>query len=199
MSSKHDKRRERRAELLAELDRDLPPAPAWAPEEAGARALAWALEQWASEVREPRGRVEDGPILGYVHRSGWSWVESYQNKRRAWCGHFAASAWAEAGVKLAPRSKKMVSTYRLSRWAGRSVPLDQVRPGDLIVVGSRKDWGDHITIAIEPLGGGAWATVEGNAGGEGPSGDRFEGVIRRTRSRGEIRFAYRPLAGDLEG
>lgn len=198
MGMDHKKRRERRAALMSDLDKELPPSPPCPEAELGERVVEWALAEWEKGIKEPAKKTTEGPILGYIHAAGWGWIKDYQNRKFAWCGCFASAAWASVGLKSKVAAKNVVSTYRLSQWKGRQIPLDEIRAGDLVVIGSQKRWGDHITLAVEPLGGGSWATVEGNAWGRGPDGERFEGVIRRERSAREIRFAYRPLVSDLE-
>ena len=65
----------------------------------------------------------------------------------------------------------------------RHIPLDEIEPGDIVVVGTgRKKVGDHITIADQNVGGLIY-TYEGNAWGLGPGepAETYEGVITRTR------------------
>lgn len=183
------------------------PAPIEAPahQTAGERAVERALIEWRQDIREPRGKVADGPILTRYIREGlgWTWIDDYQNRAFEWCGAFAAWAWREA-LSAEVRKKHIASTYRLREWArntSREVGgLSAARPGDIAVVGERKAWGDHITLIerVEEDGSGAW-TIEGNATGEGPTpGAKMEGVIRRFRPVETIRFIYRPLAIDAE-
>ena len=202
----HDQRRARRAKLMSELDKDrsIERPTEYASEEAGREALERGLEQWREEIIEPQGQVSDGPILDrYIKEgAGWSWIESYQNRKFAWCGCFAAWCWISVLPKL--RKKSFPSTYRLREWA-RGTPreikgLENARAGDIMVIATStgKRWGDHITIVdkIEDDLSGAW-TVEGNAFGETPTENRKEGVVRCFRPIEKIKFIYRPLEVDL--
>jgi len=201
----HEKRRELRADLLEKLDTpthtSLPTD--YQSKEDGERAVSIALGEWRQNVLEPKEEVRSGPILGRYIRQGalWVWVHTYKNRKFAWCGCFAAWAWKES-VSGATRKTSFPSTYRLREWAKgtkREIEsLEKARAGDLLIVGSKKKWGDHITLIekIEPDFSGAW-TIEGNAYGETPrSTKRQEGVIRRFRSVDEVSFIYRPLECD---
>ena len=94
------------------------------------------------------------------------------------------------------------STYRMFKWAENTKRvvkgLEEARAGDIMIVGNKKSYGDHITLIekIEEDLSGAW-TIEGNAYGETPENTkRKEGVIRRFRPLETIRFIYRPLEQD---
>jgi len=94
------------------------------------------------------------------------------------------------------------STYRLYKWAKETKRvidgIKQARAGDIVIVGDKKHYGDHITLIekIEDDLSGVW-TIEGNAYGETPeSTKRKEGVIRRFRPFNTIRYIYRPLEQD---
>lgn len=200
----HDQRRAHRAKLMRELDKDrsVERPTEYASAEAGREALERALEQWREEILEPIGEVNDGPILErYVHAgSGWRGVKKYQNRKLAWCGHFAAYCWGSVLPKI--RKKSFPSTYRLWEW-GRGTPrhikkLEDARAGDIMVIrtSTGKRWGDHITIIDRIEDSGAW-TVEGNAFGETPNENRAEGVVRCFRPIDKIKFIYRPLEVDL--
>lgn len=202
----HDKRRARRAKLMRELDKDrtVYRPTEYASEEAGREALERGLEQWREEIIEPQGQVSNGPILQrYIQEgSGWRWIKSYENRKLAWCGHFAAYCWIALLPKL--RRSSTPSTYRLREWA-RGTPreikgLENARAGDIMVIATStgKRWGDHITIIdkVEDDLSGAW-TVEGNAFGETPTENRAEGVVRCFRPAEKIKFIYRPLEVDL--
>jgi len=203
----HDQRRAQRAKLMSELDKDrtVERPTEYASEAAGREALERGLEQWREEIIEPQGEVSDGPILErYIQGgSGWTWIKSYQNRKTAWCGHFAAYCWASLLPKI--RRSSTPSTYRLREWA-RGTPreikgLENARAGDIMVIATStgKRWGDHITIIdkVEDDLSGAW-TVEGNAFGETPREKRAEGVVRCFRPIDKIKFIYRPLEVDLE-
>ena len=158
-----------------------------------------ALREWETAIEEPTGEESDHRILDFIREgAGWSWVKTYQNRKFAWCGCFAA--WCYAEVRLEIRKKHFPSTYRLYQWAKgteRRLKIRNAEVGDLLIVGDGKKWGDHITLAERKEAKGWW-TVEGNAWGELPTGRRAEGVIRRFRPWSEIQFAYRPLPEDIE-
>lgn len=200
--SEHEARQALRSDLLDELN-DHPQADLEDHQSLldGERALERALEQWQECILEPHGEVCDGPILErYIHEGiSWKWQESYKNRKFAWCGAFAAWAWRDS-VNLNVRKKSFPSTYRLKKWAGGGVRvierLEDARAGDIIVVGHKKAWGDHITLFERAEESGYWS-VEGNAYGEVPEGgSRKEGVIRRWRGTDEIFAIYRPLEAD---
>lgn len=198
----HEERRALRSDLLDELNdcQEAEMEDHQAPED-GALALERALEQWRECIIEPRGEVCEGPILErYIHEGiGWTWQESYKNRAFAWCGAFMSWAWRES-VSSSVRKKHFASTYRLKKWA-KGTPrvidkLEDAREGDIVIVGHRKAWGDHITLFERIDEGGFWS-VEGNAFGEVPEGGgRKEGVIRRWRAESEIFAIYRPLEAD---
>lgn len=208
----HEERRLKRSDLLDELNDNVNASLPLADGEQsvyvsslhGERALARALAQWNETIIEPKGVVDGGPILERYIKEGikWSWVDSYQNRKFAWCGAFAGWAWKES-VKDEIRKKSFPSTYRLREWAKGSQRiikrLEDAREGDIIIVGKKKAWGDHITLFDRIDGEGYWS-VEGNAYGETPEGGpRKEGVIRRYRNVEEIYAIYRPLKVDLNG
>ena len=180
------------------------------------RALEWALGAWLSRIRDParsdhlpdaeRGRVA---ILEYIQKGlGWSsWVKAYPGDGSfAWCGAFAAIAWAQAGVSVETRKKHFASTYRLDRWGKRNplrkVATSSIIPGDIVVVdtGGGKDYGDHITLALAyDKQKATLATVEGNGQGFWPDGTWVEGVVVCIRPRTDIRATYRPIQADFGG
>lgn len=201
--SEHEARRALRSDLLDELN-DCPQADSTSYQSisAGGVALGRALEQWAGCVLEPLDEVADGPILErYIQKGiGWTWQTTYKNRAFAWCGAFAAWAWRDS-VSLSIRKKRFASTYRLQQWAKDSDriidSLEDARAGDIIIVGHKKKWGDHITLFERSAEEGGYWSVEGNAFGEVPNyRGRGEGVIRRRRSTSEIFAIYRPLEAD---
>lgn len=141
-----------------------------------------------------------------------------------WCGAFAAYCW-HASIPLAIRKRYFPSTYRLDRYGQHkrafleAVPVvdessrrkylaldgdaDDVdhfapRAGDILIVNG-KGYGQHITI-VEVWDSAAmtFATVEGNATGKGPKGERYQGVVRQTRALKDCRRLIRPGLCDLE-
>lgn len=198
----HEERRALRSDLLDELnDCSFADLDNHQPVEDGELALERALEQWRESIIEPLGEVSNGPILErYIHEGlEWTWQKSYKNRAFAWCGAFMSWAWRES-VNPTVRKKHFPSTYRLQQWAKDSPRiiegLENARRGDIIVIGHKKAWGDHITI-FERLDEDGYWSVEGNAFGEIPEGgERKEGVIRRWRAKSEIHSIYRPLEVD---
>lgn len=193
-------RRQLRADLLDELDKiGLSPNDHQS-EADGRRVVERALEEWRQHIAEPTKRTTEHPILNrYIKAAlGWEWIDSYQNRKFAWCGAFAAFCWFESTGNMI-RQRSFASTYRLQQWAkgsAREIDLSRARAGDLVVVGRRKAWGDHITI-LERIEGETLYTIEGNAYGTLGDGSHGEGVIRRERDASEIAFIYRPLEVDL--
>lgn len=191
----------------------------------GAAILAAALAEWHSGVCEPP-KGDPHRIREYLRIIRHSAADSYDSDGDAeWCGAFAGFCLVSAGVRPELLRQKspaeaggIGSTYRLHslcRLDERrriTSPVD-IRMGDVICVGrtpsasrGRKAWGEHIVIAAGPVTpfdeASTFATVEGNASGEGPGAQVYEGVIRRHRSvmptdkvRGFL-FGYRPLPGD---
>ena len=203
-------RRALRADLLDELDQDFHLTMAHMPNdhiniEHSLYAVHRALDEWRSNILEPQGTVKEHRILDYIHEgSKWSWIEEYTNRKLAWCGHFLAYCYADI-IKDSIRKKCFPSTYRLRQWAqgtDREIEsIESARAGDILIVGRKKSYGDHITLIekIEDDLSGVW-TVEGNAFGETPqASSRKEGVIRRFRAVKDIRFIYRPLEQDRHG
>lgn len=70
--------------------------------------------------------------------------------------------------------------------------------GDILIVNGTDRFGQHITIvdSWDP-NTKTFETVEGNATGRGPKGQRYQGVIRQTRTIGQARHLYRPGFADL--
>lgn len=167
-------------------------------------------------------RSDDG--LGWSSCStvvkSYRWDGDYE-----WCGAFAAYCW-HASIPLAIRRRYFPSTYRLDRYGRHKrafaeavpvVPLsmrrkylaidgdaDDVdafapRAGDILIVNGR-GYGQHITIveSWDPITC-VFRTVEGNATGEGPDGQRHQGVVRQTRPLSVCRRLIRPGLCDLIG
>lgn len=161
----------------------------------------WTCGVFIEEEKEP-GLYSR--IMDYIHEGlGWDWIKAYRNRAFQWCGAFASFLYREVREDL--RKRNMSSTYRLRRWAKEDssivVPLDEILPGDIVVVGKGinfggKSYGDHITICERVEKDGVY-TIEGNAFGEHQSGKRREGVIREFRpfkgpsDKYTVRFAYR--------
>lgn len=218
-------------------DEDIPePAgPAGEPGDAAVVALRRAREAWSLGIEDPWGRRDyaelphasafidrciRGPAglgwpsceYGKEARSGVPYIEA--RAKFQWCGAFAAWAFGPC-LRAVVRRKHFSSTSRLYAWSAgtpRRVPLADVRPGDVVVVGPAGDIdGAHVTLCegvVLDNAGRAMAvhTVEGNAHGEGPGGVRIRGVVRQVRvmpnptldSRTyRVAFVVRPPAEDL--
>jgi hypothetical protein len=205
----HDARRALRAQLLDQvwdgphwspLLADLIPPSIPAPLSVPGAVVEVALAEWGAHIKEPRRRSKTHRILEYYRAGlGWHWMDSYANHESAWCGAFLAWAWRDY-LKTGVRKYACASTYRLRKWAkGTDREVDGlIMPGDIVIVGARKAWGDHITTATSTEQSDTIETVEGNAWGRFPTNRRGEGVIVRERTRDEIRFIYRPIPEDLQ-
>lgn len=168
-------------------------------------------------IRSPSG-------LGWGRCSAFTgpyrWDGDYE-----WCGAFAARCWSHS-IGLAIRKRYFPSTYRLNKYGQHkrafieSVPtvapehrrkwlaidgdaddIDDFGPraGDILIVNG-KGYGQHITIVER------WdpdlmhfLTVEGNATGKGPKGERYQGVVRQVRPLAVCRRLIRPGLCDLIG
>lgn len=191
-------------------------------ERAGAKAIERALSMWALDIYDPE--LGDDSIEGQQSRHfitdmirsglGWTWETAYDGDGDfEWCGAFAAACW----IDIKPELRKLYfsSTYRLDRYAsyrsyngennvgkGRKwqEPEDggfawAPRAGDIALVG-HKSYGHHIVL-VEKYEDGRIFTVEGNATGEGPNGERQQGVVRRRRPLSTVRRIIRPSVEDL--
>lgn len=185
-----------------EIPHRAPPSPA-------ALAVLRAEDAFRANIVDPR---DDGAAFA-TSRSwirtfigdglGWpSEAAAYNHDGQfAWCGAFVAWCWRD-GVPLGVRRQYFASTYRLSRLA-RGGGLDKVPaqlvqvvkphdvvPGDIITLwGDQDGYGTHIALVAEV--GARLVTIEGNANGVGPRGDRREGVVRCERQLEDVRLALR--------
>jgi hypothetical protein len=191
----------------------------------GKNAVAIASAEWRRDVREPVSDV--GPfgaarIDQYIRGPfGLTWggadvadlslpVPYTRDGQFEWCGAFVAWVLGQVGLSERVRKRHLASTYRLYQWAKntpRSIPLNNIQPGDIVVVGPANDeFGKHVTLAASKMrADGTFDTYEGNAGGTGPTGERITGVVKQTRSitkpdmprsRYRAAFAVRPLPED---
>lgn len=167
-------------------------------------------------------RSEDG--LGWSSCSPF--VKAYRwDGDFEWCGAFAAYCWAKAGIRLDIRKRYFPSTYRLDRYGqykrafvesvtkparevdwrkylaitGDADDVDHFEPraGDILIVNGT-GYGQHITI-VEKWDSALmeFHTVEGNATGKGPDGQRFQGVVRQVRKLKDARRLIRPSPHDF--
>jgi len=158
-----------------------------------AATLGAAAAEWKRVVKEPPQGDPD-VIDGYIRRTGLGWPQGKtppktgpyeRNRDFAWCGAFAAHCLAAAGLDATVRKKVMPSTYRIYDYASKNACLVKGEPqsGDIVLVGPKgSKWGAHITLcrSFDPQRRMA-LTVEGNAKGEGPNGQRYEGVVHGER------------------
>lgn len=153
-----------------------------------------------------------------------TFVEAYRwDGDFEWCGAFAAYCW-HASLRLDVRRRYFPSTYRLDRYGqhrrafleavpteypfarrryarldgdAEDVELFAPRAGDILVVNG-KGYGEHICIVERwDLASMTFETVEGNATGRGPSGERYQGVVRQTRALKDCRRLIRPGLCDM--
>jgi hypothetical protein len=178
--------------------------------------MSAAADEWNSVVKEPPGSGWER-IDTYIRSAdglGWDWEDRYtRNRQFAWCGAFASYCYRQAGLSAEVRKKVMPSTFRLHKWANgtdRMRPIDDVQRGDIVIVGPEggKRWGAHITLCDSvDRSTKIVSTIEGNASGTGPDGDRYEGVIRQERpfpdsslppKKYRVMHVIRPLAEDYD-
>jgi hypothetical protein len=156
------------------------------------RSCGWTYSVASKDVRDAR------------RAAGQPNPDTYRvNGDFSWCGVFVGDAWKQAGIapealpdfrdRYKRRPLMMFSScYRLvSHWArntARVVEPQSAQIGDVVIVGAKpgsskgaKHWGSHVTMALGAPVNGEIPTVEGNAKGAGPNGERYEGVIRRSR------------------
>jgi len=162
-------------------------------EEVVRETLAEAERLWRLGIEEPsssdqRGAEEIDKMIRTGLGLNWTWESHYvRNGQFAWCGAFAATCLAKAGMRQDLRKSIMPSCYRLyENWAStdRHLEPSAVQPGDILVVGpvktGSKAWGAHITLVMSVEGDVA-TTFEGNASGPLGDGRDGEGVIKRQR------------------
>lgn len=175
----------------------------------GAGVLEDAIAAWRTGIREPP-EGDPRPIDVMIRGKdglGWGSVEVGPRARPniaylkdndySWCGAGVAS-WYGQRIKAAVRKKSFASTYRLWRWAlntprmiwsaGRDGDPALMREGDIGLVGpepgssaAAQVYGAHIVLIGGRLAGAVFPTVEANATGLAPTGERWEGVIRKHR------------------
>jgi len=165
-----------------------------------------AHDEWELNVTEPGLGGDSSRINLYIKSRegiGWTWEADYtKNGQFAWCGAFAAFCYTKVQFNI--KQKIFPSCYRMySNWGGTSRKVAEVMKGDIVVVytssAKTPDYGNHITIALSsPDDEGNFETIEGNAKGEGPTGEWREGVIKRQRSIFDVAHIYRLNDGDYD-
>ncbi|MFA9271623.1 MAG: hypothetical protein ACEQSX_12865 [Baekduiaceae bacterium] len=195
--------------------------------EPGEFAIERAHELWLSDVIDPhRGDQRliavssiaaiDGFIRG---PSGLGWTGARKENGKlvagsyrgngdfAWCGAFAATCWASAGLRADLRKAYWSSTIRLYDWTrgtARRITRAEVRSGDVMIVktsGKLPIHGDHIVLASDRANSATgWIPkIAGNdKSGVGPDGTKREGIVRGEISPADFLWAFRPLPEDLE-
>jgi hypothetical protein len=189
--------------------------------------IASAERVWARGIEDVAdGRVNDA-ITEMWDTCGWSsWLrqrcpDGYTRPPDPdWCGIFVGFVGLTVGqvdgeavcipVALKQDIARFVlpSCYRLqsrSHWEERAgVPMPgyyfghEVEAGDVITVGTRKPYGDHIALVVR-RDGDRIETIEGNARGRLPSGEIGKGVVRRMRGVDEVTRVYRLGAEHFDG
>lgn len=185
-------------------------------------AVQTAVDEWRRGVMEPPGshweRI-DSYIRGPLGL-GWSSADANhldkpiaykRNRQFAWCGAFCAWCWGHAGLKASIRRKDLASLYRLYRFAHgteRYIEPEAVKIGDVVSMGEvdGPKHGQHMALAVRNYQNGTVVCIEGNAYGEDPHGDRYEGVVQNVRpvmGHGskepyQVRYGVRFLESDLE-
>lgn len=165
--------------------------------------VALGLREHQRLVLEPvAGNARGAAIINRYIRETWPWLAEYvKNGQVAWCGHFVAWLLKQLGAIKNLWFNAAISCRRLDAWGGRtrSVPLEQVRKGDILTTGSvdgtKPAYGSHIVLATDVDADWIY-TVEGNAYGDLPNGQRGEGVVRDRYPRDTSRLPadrYRPL------
>lgn len=173
--------------------------------DAGFAAVLAARIELGRVVRDPSPRIDDyirGPSgLGWpTADASFKAVEPYtRDGMFQWCGGFVAHCWGAAGLSADVRRERLASCYRLTLWHGatgsRRIDLDELRAGDILVVGApRSPRGSHICL-VERVEGDIVHTIEGNATGRLGDGTVGEGVVERTRPLRAMPGATCPISG----
>lgn len=190
---------------------------------AGRKAIERAVVLWTHDIYDP-ARSDDSALARLSKQQidtmirfglGWTWEPPYAGDGDfEWCGAFAATCWGEA-IKPELRKLYFASTYRLDRYGsyrpafgeenkGSGRLWQQIdggelqrapRAGDIALIGN-KGYGHHIAL-IEKYEDGRIYTIEGNATGDGPNGEKQQGVVRRRRPLSTVRRIIRPSVEDL--
>lgn len=162
-------------------------------------AIKRALNEFELNVTEPEYGGNYQRITTYINGMDgikWNEPEYTKNGQFSWCGAFCAFAYG-SNVVFNTRHKIFPSCYRMyENWYNTPRRVKEILEGDIVVIYTSDKrsptWGNHITLALSlPDENGDFETVEGNAKGNGPNGDRIEGVIRRTRNLKDVAFIYR--------
>ena len=187
-----------------------------------------SLKLWAANIVEPHKSgtpANSAEQIDWLIRdpdcANWHWLDKYtHNGQTAWCGFAQSYAFRAAGLQWRIVEKVLPSCYRLKKWAkenGRFVPVDEMKPGDIVLVDSTGDgkanhitlcWADsespdpeEYTAAYEASDRDyydhpGYITLEGNAKGLLPDGRQAEGYVARTRPLDQVTHVIRFLEED---
>lgn len=187
-----------------------------------------ALSLWNDDIRDPalldrspEAELHRANIQNLVAKGlGWSgWTcrntksPDYEkpvtrycgNTCMSWCGTLPAFCYEPLGLSAKARAA-CASTFKLwqrmpSKDPRRVLDFTRIEPGDVGVVRTGKGlkWGDHIVVPIDrPQPDRTVVTIEANAKGEGPTGERYEGIVKKTRALSEFVACYRFGESDFE-
>jgi len=166
---------------------------------------------WSTFLKRSGETLPDGrPAYREVY-----YDEEGDRRFMSWCGIFAAYCYLRVGhaladgmcvpVTLHPKvaQKALPSTFKLTQtanWNG-TPPAEpdfaDIRPGDLVITGQDKWYGDHITLAAAAPEAGAVRTLSGNGTGRFDDGSRGEGVVEIEYDKGDVAAIYRPTDGHI--
>jgi hypothetical protein len=172
---------------------------------------------WARDIRDIQGAGVNPQITDIFDATGWGdWLrgpggcpDGYERPPDPdYCGLTWAYIAVHVGRWMVPWTcldfridqelcdHVLSSTYRLQarkKWRETSHSRPdrhepgQIRPGDIVVVGDDKWYGDHIVMPVAPpTTEGTFKTVEGNARGRLPGGKEGKGVVKRQRHVDEV-------------
>ena len=178
----------------------------------------------------PRAKFCLQIINDIIHKAGWTWIKYLGDGPPQWCGLFAAACWLVAGIDPKWLATFWASTLRLESWAEghpwNGTPAGGPRPfikmnskskpeeckfpdgslpraGDIVVVGDETPKeGDHICVVMsfDPATG-VFVTISGNGGGDGPTGEKRQGISKAEYKIGAPGYhplrVYRPLSNDM--
>jgi len=234
---KEQLRRMERALRLAELDTGVSVEHDTvddAPADRVALVIKKSAGIWKRKIIEPAKSgdpANSAPDIDWLIRgkecANWHWLDEYtHNGQTAWCGFAQSYAFRYAGLKSHIVEKVLPSCYRLKKWATenkRFVPVDEMRPGDIVLVDSTGDGkANHITLCWQDVMAGSWPelfqyggtvgsfeysavyedggflTLEGNAKGLLPDGRIVEGYVARTRPLEQVTHVIRFQEADYE-
>lgn len=170
--------------------------------------------------RQPGYEGDVERICDLYRAIGWAWAadDGYDETEDHWCGVGVAAAGLRIGDYLeedqcVPVSLNPAIAYHVlpscsrlashetpgeSRWDKAGVPpaemvgVGDILPGDIVTYYRSRSWsGSHVMMARGSVRDGVLPTVEANAEGRLPTGERGEGVVKNERPVDEIAKVYR--------